>query len=69
MLSHFLVEARVKGKWGPAPVFDLGADPNAPLPAWAATALLDVEALRIWFPLPPGGSESPAAGEHPDRAQ
>jgi len=63
LLAHFLVEARVEGEWGPMPAFDLGADANAALPEWAETALLEVEALRIWFPLPPGEPDSPPANE------
>jgi len=52
LLSHFLVEAKLKGEWGPMPAFDLGAAREGPLPHWADTALLYVEGFRIWFPLP-----------------
>jgi hypothetical protein len=63
LLAHFLVEAKVGGVWGPMPAFDLGANANAALPEWAETALLNVEAIRIWFPLPPAEPASLPANE------
>ena len=52
LLGRFLVEVQVGGKWQAMPNHSLGTSPNAPLPEWAMTALEDVEAIRILFPLP-----------------
>lgn len=50
LLARFLVEVRRKGSdWGPAPAFEL--DPQKPLPDEAFTALEDIEAFRILFPV------------------
>jgi len=51
LLGRFLVEAQVSGRWQAMPHLALGASANVPLPEWAMTALEDVEAFRIMFPL------------------
>ena len=50
LLSRFLVEVRHgEGLWGPCPAVAL--DPNKPLPDWANSALADITAVRILFPV------------------
>ena len=51
LLGRFLVEVRIGGQWQAMPNLSLGAGVNAPLPDWANTALENVEAIRILFPL------------------
>jgi hypothetical protein len=52
LLGRFLVEVEIGGKWQAMPNHSLGTSPNEPLPEWAMTALEQVEAIRILFPLP-----------------
>jgi len=51
LLGRFLVEVEIGGRWQAMPHFAIGASANAPLPDWAASALQEVEAIRIMFPL------------------
>jgi len=51
LLGRFLVEVQIGGEWRAMPHLSLGASVNAPLPEWAMTALEDVEAIRILFPV------------------
>ena len=51
LLGRFLVEARIAGRWQAMPHLSLGTSANIPLPEWAMTALEEVEAIRILFPL------------------
>lgn len=51
LLGRFLVEVQVDGEWRAMPYLSLGDNPNVPLPDWAMTALENVEAFRILFPL------------------
>ena len=47
-LSRFLVEAKIKGKWKPLPIFAMY--PGEDLPQEANSYLKDVEEIRILFP-------------------
>jgi hypothetical protein len=52
LLGRFLVEVQLNnGPWGPVPAFNLNATLTGDLPAWADSALADVTAIRILFPL------------------
>jgi len=53
LLGRFLVDVQIAGRWQAMPHLGVGSSPNAPLPDWAMTALEDVEAIRILFPLEP----------------
>jgi hypothetical protein len=54
LLDRFLVETKTAtGEWGPPPTFSLDPDMSKPLAPFADTALKDVAAIRILFPLPP----------------
>lgn len=53
LLARFLVDVRRAGHdWGPIPHYSLDPDLSKPLPEWTATALAEVEQIRILFPLP-----------------
>ncbi len=53
LLARFLVDVRRAGRdWGPIPHYSLDPDLSKPLPEWTATALAEVEQIRILFPLP-----------------
>lgn len=47
-LSHFLVQAKIKGKWQPMPI--MAMDPRGKLPDSANKFLQHVKAFRIIFP-------------------
>lgn len=49
LLSHFLVEVKIKDAWQPIPIFAMDVDRE--LPPEANTFLKDVEEIRILFPL------------------
>ncbi len=51
MAERFLVEVKLKGKsnWQTMPI--LALDKNRPLPEWAKSALENVEAIKIIFPV------------------
>jgi len=51
LLGRFLVEVKRDGRWQAMPHLGIGASPDAPLPEWAGSALQDVQAIRILFPL------------------
>jgi hypothetical protein len=51
LLGRFLVEVKISGEWQAMPHLSLGTSANVALPAWADTALENVEAVRIMFPL------------------
>lgn len=48
LLSHFLVEAKIDGRWQAIPVYAM--DPGADLPEEANTFLKNVAEIRILFP-------------------
>lgn len=51
-LARFLVEVRHgDGSWVPCPALAFDPNMNKPLPDWANTALQDVTAVRIMFPV------------------
>jgi len=52
LLSRFLVEVKHDdGLWSACPTFTISQDMSLPLPEWANTALDDVTAIRILFPV------------------
>jgi hypothetical protein len=53
LLGRFLADVKINGQWQAMPHLSLGTSANVPLPAWADTALENVEAVRIMFPLEP----------------
>lgn len=48
LLDHFLVEAKIDGRWQPIPVYAM--NPNSDLPQEANIFLKNVEEIRILFP-------------------
>lgn len=55
LLSRYLIEVRHGngGYWAASPSFTIDPDTNKPLPDWCNTALDDVTAIRILFPVLP----------------
>jgi hypothetical protein len=51
LLAHFLVDVDTGAGWQPMPLGRLAADSNQPLPDWAHHALVEVDRMRILFPL------------------
>jgi hypothetical protein len=52
LLGRFLAEVQFNdGPWGPIPAFNLNPYLQTDLPVWADSALADVTAVRILFPL------------------
>lgn len=51
LLARFLVDVDMGEGWRPLPAFSLSADPAAPLPDWAGSALAKVRRIRLLFPL------------------
>ncbi len=51
LLARFLVDVDRGDGWAPMPCLRLAADPAAPLPGWADSALAEVARVRILFPL------------------
>jgi len=51
LLARFLVDVETGDGWRPMPCERLAADPTAPLPEWADSALGQVTRIRILFPL------------------
>ncbi len=51
LLARFLVDVDMGKGWQPMPARVLSANPNAPLPEWAGTALAQVQRIRLLFPL------------------
>lgn len=62
LLSRFLVDVETD-EWRPMLLARLPADPTAPLPEWANTALSSVKCVRILFPLAERGCPQPASGD------
>ena len=51
LLGRFLADVKINGEWQAMPHLSVGTSANVALPAWADTALENVEAVRIMFPL------------------